>query len=704
MTRSAAVSIENNFSKGLITEATAMNYPENSVADTDNCIFLKNGKVIRRFGLDFEDNYQEVDLIDLGVMSGALAPEDYFNDLAISEYEWTTVDNNGNISFLVAQIGDRLIFFRVGDQNDVSRNRKSFSVNLNDFQVSHGYNDEGQYVAGIQATFSSGFGYLFVTHPRCNPFYVAYNSTTDTITSIAITIKIRDFDRQADALDNDTRPSTLTDVHKYNLYNQGWYATATNTGGTGNVLTFYDGAKTDFPSNADVWWAFKNSSEKVDATLFDTVALGNTPAPNGHYIYNAFNVTRNTTLSVTTLTDAITTFRPAVCAFYSGRVWYAGTPATGWTSKIYFTKIVEGINDFGLCYQQGDPTSEDQGDLLEADGGVIVIPDIATILRIVPVASSLYVWATNGVWKISGPNSVFTATDYSIIKISNASLAAPNSVVIAEGIPFWWDKAGIYTIQFDPTSNQETVINISEQTIQRLVNEIPDDNLTYVKGAYNNIDKTIHWLYRSIDSTTLNDSFSYDKVLIFNLTAASFAPQSISDSTPKIAGLTYTSRSNNDPLLNIAGASVVKFLTIGDFGTDGKRGLTISQFGRDIYQDWGSFGLFGVSYESYFITGYRVRGELLRKFQSNYIVVVMEVEDEASALLQGVWDYSSNPQDGLYTSSQQCYKTTTTKSTSRRKLKIRGNGYSLQFKFYSEPSKPFTIVGWATSDTGNNVP
>ena len=284
--RSAAVSIENNFSKGLITEATAMNYPENSVAETDNCVYLKTGKVIRRYGIDFEDDYMVSTLQELGVMSGALAPEDYYSDLAVVEFEWTTVDNNGSIVFSVVQIGDCLVFYRVGDANDISQNRKSFSINLNDYQVTKGYNDEGQYIAELQVTFASGFGYLFVTHPRCNPIYVAYNSTTDTITTTAITIKTRDFDRQNDGYDNDFRPASLTDVHKYNLYNQGWYATAKNADpATTNVLTYWDAKRSDFPSNSDIWWAFKNASELLDSTLFDTVALGNTPAPSGHRKY-----------------------------------------------------------------------------------------------------------------------------------------------------------------------------------------------------------------------------------------------------------------------------------------------------------------------------------------------------------------------------------------------------------------------------------
>jgi hypothetical protein len=705
MARSSAVTVENNFSRGLITEATAMNYPENSVVEADNCVFAKNGRVIRRYGIDFELNWETISFEDLGVMGNALAPEDYYDELAITEYEWTTVNNNGNISFLVVQIGNLLTFYQISDTNEISNTRKSFTVDLGLYQVEPGYNDEGQYVASERCSFSSGFGYLFVTHPLCNPFYIRYDEDTDTIENVQIDIKIRDFERIDDDLEIDTRPSTLTNAHKYNLYNQGWYAVARNAVPTTiNVLTYWDNTRTDFPSNADVWWVFKNASELVDSTRFDTTSTGNTPAPSGHFIYNAFNIDRNSSISVTGLDSPSTSSRPGVCSFYAGRVWYAGTKATDFASKIYFSKIVEGTTDFGRCYQMNDPTSEELSDLLETDGGVINIPDVAQVLKMLAVGTSLFVFATNGTWRISGPNGVFQANDYSVDKISSASITAPDSVVLAEGLPFWWDKAGIYNIQFDQTSNQAQVLNVSEQTIQTLINNIPDENLQYVKGVYNNINKTIHWVYKSTSSTTNFELYSYNKLLVLNLTSQSFSPQTISTETPKVVGLTFTSKSNNDPLIDQPSASLVKFLTVGDFGNDDRRAFTISQFNNTEYYDWKSFNTTGIDFSSYFITGYRVRGELLKKFQSNYVVVISSQEPNASCFIQGIWDYSNDPFYGRFTTTQQIFKSDTTKDYSRRKLKMRGNGYSLQFKFYSESGKPFTLIGWATSDSGNQVP
>lgn len=112
MSRSAATSIENNFSKGLITEATAMNYPENSVIETDNCIYSKNGKVIRRYGIDYETNYVINPYSDMGIVDTAPDPSLLYQDLAIQEYEWNSVSNDGNTSFVVVQVGNVITFTR----------------------------------------------------------------------------------------------------------------------------------------------------------------------------------------------------------------------------------------------------------------------------------------------------------------------------------------------------------------------------------------------------------------------------------------------------------------------------------------------------------------------------------------------------------------------------------------------------------------
>ena len=46
MPRQALVSIENNFTKGLITEASGLTFPENSCTETINCVHKHTGNVL----------------------------------------------------------------------------------------------------------------------------------------------------------------------------------------------------------------------------------------------------------------------------------------------------------------------------------------------------------------------------------------------------------------------------------------------------------------------------------------------------------------------------------------------------------------------------------------------------------------------------------------------------------------------------------
>ena len=60
---------------------------------------------------------------------------------------------------------------------------------------------------------------------------------------------------------------------------------------------------------------------------------------------------------------------PSTSAFFSGRVWYAGTNANGYESKIYFSQIIENKHQLGNCYQAADPTSQTSNALVADDGG-----------------------------------------------------------------------------------------------------------------------------------------------------------------------------------------------------------------------------------------------------------------------------------------------------------------------------------------------
>lgn len=133
-------------------------------------------------------------------------------------------------------------------------------------------------------------------------------------------------------------------------------------------------------------------------------------------------------------------------------------------------------------------------------------------------------------------------------------------------------------------------------------------------------------------------------------------------------------------------------------------GLTFAQEYRTDYTDW-VLVTGGDDFESYFISGYKLPGEGDKKAQSNYVTVNYQVEDDVSALIQGIWDYATDPSTGRFTTQQQVCRLATPGFThAKSKLKIRGHGRVLQFKVFSEATKPFFINGWTVLLTGNDTP
>lgn len=203
MARSAGNVIENNFTRGLITEATGLNFPENAVTETWDCVFEPKGLVRRRLGIDLETGAQTVAQITAG---------------AIVEFLWEAVSQTGTRMFLVMQTGDTVVFYDMGDGDTVSAGVKDFFVDLTTYQTK-----TSSTFHEMPCAFAAGNGRLFIVHPIANPIMVEYDEDTDTITETEINIKVRDFEGVEDGLEPAEEPTTLSAEHHYNLKNQGWY-------------------------------------------------------------------------------------------------------------------------------------------------------------------------------------------------------------------------------------------------------------------------------------------------------------------------------------------------------------------------------------------------------------------------------------------------------------------------------------------------
>ena len=188
------VSVENGFVRGLISEATGLNFPKDACTETMDCVFDSKGTVSRRLGIDYEASASTANTVTR-------------NSSSVVEYTWESVAGDGNRSFLVVQVGDTLHFWNVPSTGALSANKKAFTVSLSSYAVS------GATSIGSRAcAFAAGIGDLFVAHPNCEPFYVSYNPTGDTITVSTITVMIRDMVGVEESIPFNVRPRSRQSI------------------------------------------------------------------------------------------------------------------------------------------------------------------------------------------------------------------------------------------------------------------------------------------------------------------------------------------------------------------------------------------------------------------------------------------------------------------------------------------------------------
>lgn len=759
---SLITSVENNFTKGLITEFTGLNFPENAATDTDNCEYALVGDVTRREGINTELNGTSASIV---VASKAIA-----------EYVWNNPGGDGNSKLLVEHIGSTLYFYNIATATvalPLSTKVLAGTIDVS-AKVAVGNTFDGT----SECQFADGNGYLFVYQKTCDPFYVTYNAGTQALSSSTIAIQVRDFTGVIDSLSVDTRPSTLSTDHKYNLQNQGWTSgnswsgsttasvslgsnaftvaagivgvvngqvvnltynsqsglpgpggagvgsgTVTNYAGTTltinvtslsapsisgpvtiipintGLLNTWNTAEGNYPSNADVWWYFKNSSNVFDpATTADNVTLSTGNAPQGHYILNAFYQDRASASGLsTTLVSTVT--RPTTGTWFQGRVWYTGVSsfqaAAGdanfytWTENIYFSQIVSGITDFGLCYQTNDPTSENLNSLLPTDGGVITIVGCGTIHKLWPVANGLLVFANNGVWFITGSQGIgFSANDYTITKISSIKVLSSKSFVDVMGLPFFWNEEGIYQVEAGQ-GGQLSVQPITVGTILSYYNDISLASKKYARGAYDPIGYRIQWVFKSVAETDVTSRYQFDKILNYNTYNKAFYPYSVSsDGSHSVAGIVYVSY----PYINSSTPEPGFKYPVTTTST-----ISFAEEYDSSFVDWGS-----ANYTSYFVTGYKVHGKGLMKFQVPYVNVFQRnISDYVAYYIQGLWDYPTSSDSNRYSTKIFAETFDQNHGVSFRRHKIRGRGYTLQIKVTSVDGIPFDIIGWATFESLN---
>ena len=697
--RKTGVKGESKFVRGLITEATALAFPQDACTETFDCVFDKRGTVERRPAFALETG---------GANPSTVAT----TGEAIVEYAWTGVAGSGSKSFLVLQHGRYIRFYDTSTSVIPSADRETFTVDLNSYRPTAPTIDPADY----PCSFARGDGKLFIANKGINPVYVAYDVGGNTITTTAITLRERDFLRAPETgwNINERYTGTIAGLiiadsnHWYNLLNQSWH-----TGFEGLAVSsafaparLWDSARADLPSNSETPWLYVGAAGGVpdtfDSSTIERRGPGTVLAPTGHFILDVFTPNR---LAATAAYDAA--YAPTAVTgdrtddkercqaieFFTGRIFYAGTTSTDLSTKIFFSRIVEKVEHYGQCYQDNDPTTVSLVDLLPSDGGVIKIPDIDQVIKLFAFRTSLIVFATNGVWLIEGSSGQgFKANDYVVKKLSTLGTHSRLSFVDFKGTPIWWGEDGIMTIKYDANYNSFNVENLTYGTIWSFFQAIPKSNRQYVKGAHDSRNDVVYWVYRDA-ALTSSTHYHYDKVLVMNGFSGAFYPWILNVTSKNIRGISYVMSADG------SGVPIIKYTTTTAIDATNEN-LTFSDVSSTTYLDWGVN-----DYSSYFITGYAVDGEAQRFFQGNYIWVYLDTETNSSCYLQGLYDFTNSSSSGKWSTVQQLYNSSLLyRVLNHRRLKIRGKGKALQLKFTSETGKPFFITGWSIWESQNAAP
>ena len=714
------------FVAGLNTEAGYFTFPKNTWKDGDNITPDVSGRISKRNALDLEDNYT------LSTKNVTTADKESW---AFTTGKWLAVAGNGDLNFIVAQCG-RYVLFYVDTPVATSGNQKGFEIDLNDYVASGNTSVVGS--APIKCV--SANGNLLITSRDTDPILVQYDSSLDDITVTEIAVEVRDFKGVSDGLAVDNKPATLSDAHKYNLYNQGWPQAK---------IDAYFTAKAVYPSNAQSWVYGKDSSDNFDSNVLDKQDFGTSPAPKGRYVLNAFYEDRATASGIVGLTIVSDAFRPAVCTFFAGRAWYAGIESTRIGNNVYFSQVALDTDKYGKCYQDADPTSEVISDLIDTDGGVIAIQDCGEIVDLRSNDNGVMVFATNGVWMIVGTSqNGFTATGYEVKKVSSYGCVGQQSVVEVDDAILFWSYNAICRVGKDQVGST-TVSSLTDLNIATLYGDIPSVAKQYASGTYNSSDKSVYWLYNRA-LTTSNAVFPFQKtnVLALDVRLTAFYTYSFSTSTslPVVTDIIVTKETLDETTafnvvdddgnavidgsgnqvtadISVTYASERQYKLLTVVSDNGVFEVSFADFLNDRdapekFYDWYSFDNTGVSFNAYLLTGYAFAPNTPAKYkQSLYILTYMERTEtgfdgssnplnESSCTLQGRWDFTDNANPGKWDAGQEVYrhKRMFIPSTTDfddgypvvvAKSKLRGRGRAIQLKYTADPDKDMVLLGWS---------
>lgn len=709
----------NTFVKGLITEASPLNFPANASLDEENFVLKRDGTRERRLGMDeIEDSGSF--LID------AVGSTSY----AYTEFIWNAPGGDTTKQFLVAQAGNAIDIF------DLSTAPYTLLSN-----IILPFSETSKKMG-----FASVGGFLVVVDGNANVMVIKHIPGGSPFVTTGKTIKVRDlWGIQESNAGLEAYPAlrttVLTESHKYNLANQSWGYLRRNAAGVMvNPVTQYFTDLATYPSNKEqVWTGLQYQPVTPPATPFERMytnfyeeTLGEVIAAKGFFIIDFINrgSTRYSVMAqhasnfpgAASLTAPIfdeTTGGSTCVAAFAGRAFYAGfngslelgsgdARSPMLNNYICFSQLIGGVDDFSKCYQEGDPTSRENNEIVDTDGGFIRISGAEKIITMQQLGTKLVILASNGVWVLSGGSDFgFSAANYRVDKLAAYGCVSAQSVLVDGNSMMFWGDDGIYGVS--PNQYGDLIVDdMTAPTIQTFYLSIPLESRRTSFGVVDQQDKKFRWIYKS-GTMFAADSTTHE--LVFDVSLKAFYRNKLYygvGANKEITGCWFT-QDNGFPVYT----TVEKVSSAFNW--------TFSAYNNVDFEDWGSLDA-----AAYLRTGHFTAGDSAIKKQAPYLTVHMTRTEtttdeegipanQSSCMMSYYWHWANNsfskkvgPLKEVYRYRQALFGEPESDydngfETIVTKNKIRGSGNALSLAFQTSPGKDCKLLGWNLTFNGNGI-
>lgn len=686
----------NTFVKGLITEASPLTFPDNASLDELNFILNKDGSRQRRLGMEFKEGSSELVL-----------PVGSINGLSINTFKWESVGGDPTKTAIVLQCGKSIYIIDASDPGGVFE--QSFVIGSSDQQ---------------QISMASVDGVLVCASGDKQIATVDYRDGVYTKSSQ--TLKVRDLFGVEDITSGkdllspeylETRPTTLTSAHTYNLRNQTFAiprCVQYDETVSDVIAGFRQQSGGTYPSNSDsvlpYFFANPNDGDNREVERYFAKEgflnpLGSFRAPRGYFVIDALERGKSrldaisrlksrhpeNIYDVSSLPQDKTPGGATVVAQFAGRVFFAGfsgdvidgdSQSPRLTSYVLFSKLVDNISDIGKCYQDGDPTSKDTPDIVATDGGFIRLDGAYGIQKMVSVGSQLIVVAENGVWGILGGSDYgFNAENYLVKKYSEHGCVSPSSVVLVDNTVLFWGDDGIYNVSPNQYGDWG-VTTLTAATIQKFYDNIDTRSKKLCKGFYDAYERKVRWLYDNDFLVTGKNT--RELILDLNLSAfyvlevdsgpselrvvigAEVPPfrSAITQESVTVSGVSVTAGGEDVVITSKVGETQLReflYVVVKSY-TESQVVLQMASYSNTSFLDWGV-----VDAAAYLVTGYMSGGDFQRYKQVPYITVHSRrtetgfdsnysLLNQSSCKVQSMWEWTNSQNSNRWGREFEAYR------------------------------------------------